>query len=224
MASTVIYSSGYPGITKPLEQQVSIGSDGVVKASAAFLVSTPAQERSYQLSSSIDKNIFTMLQEQDLQGLFVESRNLEKVNGLKYLRLSCIGVVNPPIVTTSVSVSARSFSKSIETSQNSTLAFSFDYLSETTTASVVVVEGKEISLSPKSPAVTAIWNRDGTGRIYGNSVWGQDKGEELGEIIVDSYGGTAPAVACYPRIITTTTEEVSMRIKKITKTLEFVFE
>lgn len=224
MASTVIYRSGYPSLTKPLEQQVTIGSDGLVKVTASFLVSTAAQERSYAIASAIDKNLFTMLQEQDLQGLFVESRSLEKSNGLKYLRLSCVGAVNPPVVATSVSVSARSFSKSVQTSNDTTLAFSFDYLAETTTASTTLVEGKEFAFSPRSPSVTSIWNRDGTGRIFAGSIWGQNKGEELGEIIVDSYGGTKLAVNCYPRIIPTTSEETAVRIKKITKTLEFVFE
>jgi hypothetical protein len=118
MPATVIYKQGFPSLSQPVETSASIGADGLVTGSAVFLVGPAApattllSTASLTIGKPISTSLFSGLRDVVLQGLFIETRNLEKRNGLTYLRLGVVGALNPPIVELKRDTSPRGFSKS----------------------------------------------------------------------------------------------------------------
>jgi hypothetical protein len=215
MPATVIYKFGYPSGATPVETSASVGSDGMVTGTALFVVGPTVP--SYAINAAVSPSLFSALRGVRLQGLFVESRSLEKRNGLNYLRIGVVGAVNPPVFQTRRDVSPRSISKSqnfLVGSEDVTRVFSFDYHGETYSTSTVCVAGSAVAVPVPTPRSLGIWNRSGDGIILNT----QEQGEEDSEPIIDIR------IVVRPRILTTETSEERSRIVRIVKSAQFVFE
>jgi hypothetical protein len=162
--------------------------------------------------------LFSGLRNVVLQGLFIDARNLEKRNGLTYLRLGVVGALNPPIVEIKRDVSPRGFSKSSTSGSNN--VFSFDYQAESYSASTVLTTGQVFTLSVPVPREINIWNISGSGAISRRQESGKYdqpnafQGENLG----------TQGIIARPRILTTESSEERAGIIRITKTSQFVYE
>jgi hypothetical protein len=221
MPATVIFKLGFPNLTSPVETSASIGADGLVTGSAVFLVApatTLLSTASLSIGTPISTSFFRGLRDVVLQGLFVETRNLEKRNGLTYLRLGVVGALNPPIVEIKRDVSPRGFSKSSTSGSNN--VFSFDYQAESYSANTVLTTGQVFTLSVPVPHEINIWNISGTGSISRRQESGKYdqpnalQGENLG----------TQGIIARPRVLTTETSEQRAGIIRITKTSQFVYE
>ena len=219
MPATVIYKSGFPNLERPVETSVSIGADGLVTGSAVFLVAPPApattilSTASLSIGTPISASFFSGLRDVVLQGLFIETRNLEKRNGLTYLRLGVVGALNPPIVELKRDVSPRGFSKSA-TVGSINVIFSFDYQAESYSASTVLTTGQAFSLTVPVPKAVNTWNISGTGFISRRGESGR----------YDSPPLTSSGIAARPRVLTTESSEERAGIIRLTKTSQFVYE
>ena len=225
MPSTVIFKQGFPSLTQPVETSASIGADGLVTGSAVFLVApatTLLSTASLRVGAPISASLFSGLRDVVLQGLFIETRNLEKRNGLTYLRLGVVGALNPPIVELKRDTSPRGFSKSESvvlfvidgqvTTDN--IIFSFDYQAESYSASTVLVAGQTFALTVPEPKAVNTWNISGRGFISRQGDSGQYDSPPLG------VGG----IIARPRVLTTESSEERTGIVRITKTSQFVYE
>jgi hypothetical protein len=221
MPATVIYKQGFPSLSQPVETSASIGSDGLVTGSAVFLVARPLRPRLFNrgpddIGSPISPGLFSGLTGVALQGLFIETRNLEKRNGLTYLRLGVVGALNPPIVELKRDTSPRGFSKSESivpfiingTPITENIIFSFDYQAETYTASTVLAKGQTFSLTVPEPRAVNTWNISGTGFISRRGESGR----------YDSPPLTSGRIAARPRVLTTESSEERAGIIRLTKT------
>jgi hypothetical protein len=207
MPATVQYKSGYPSTSRPFETSASIAADGLVSASASFIVSD-ASNSVFSVGSPISQRFFSPLAGARLSGLFVESRSIQKENGLWILQVNAVGAVNPPIVQNSVEVSPRSLNKTdqlVIEGNTIDLFLYFDYLAETTSASVVISNGSVFNFKPRTPRIVREWNRRG----------------------VTSYGiaGTNNAqLTAKLNILESETREERAGVVRITKTRQAIYE
>ena len=219
MPATVIFKQGFPNLNQPVETSASIGADGLVTGSAVFLVA-PAPPLTNILNTSsliigtpISASLFSGLRDVVLQGLFIETRNLEKRNGLTYLRLGVVGALNPPIVELKRDVSPRGFSKSAAVGDVNVI-FSFDYQAESYSASTVLAKGQTFSLAVPTPTVINIWNISGQGFISRRGESGS----------YDSPAITGGGIVAMPRVLSTEGSEERAGIVRLTKTSQFIYE
>jgi len=219
MPATVIFKQGFPNLERAVETSASIGADGLVTGSAVFLVA-PAAPATTLLSTAglsvgtpISASFFSGLRDVVLQGLFIETRNLEKRNGLTYLRLGVVGALNPPIVELKRDVSPRGFSKSASVGSVNVI-FSFDYQAESYSASTVLTTGQTFALTVPVPKAINTWNISGTGFISRRGESGR----------YDSPPLTSEGIAARPRVLTTESSEERAGIVRLTKTSQFVYE
>ena len=163
MPATVQYKSGYPSASRPIESSANIAADGLVSASASFIVSD-ASNSVFSVGSPISQGLFSPLAGARLSGLFVESRSIQKENGLWILQVNAVGAVNPPIIEKFVQVSPRSLNKTrqlVLEDETINLFLYFDYLAETTSASVVISKGSVFNFEAATPKIVREWNRRG---------------------------------------------------------------
>ncbi len=219
MPATVIFKQGFPNLERPVETSASIGADGLVTGSAVFLVAPAApattllSTASLSVGTPISASFFSGLRDVVLQGLFIETRNLEKRSGLTYLRLGVVGALNPPIVELKRDVSPRGFSKSASVGSLNVI-FSFDYQAESYSASTVLTKGQTFSLTVPVPKAVNTWNISGTGFISRRGESGR----------YDSPPLTSSGIAARPRVLTTESSEERAGIIRLTKTSQFVYE
>jgi hypothetical protein len=219
MPSTVILKSGFPSIAVPVETSASIGSDGLVSGSILFLVgpkSSPLNTAGLSIGTPISPQLFSGLRDVVLQGLFIETRNLEKRNGLTYLRLGVVGALNPPVVERKRDVSPRGFSKSSEE-----YVFSFDYQSESHTASTVLTTGQAFTLTVPRPREINVWNITGTGFI--SRIQESGKYDQPNALPSEQFVATQGIIA-RPRVLVNESSEQRVGIIRITKTAQFIYE
>ena len=222
MPSTVIFKQGFPSLSQPVETSASIGADGLITGSAVFLVANASSTAGLTIGSPISPGLFSGLSGVGLQGLFIESRSVERRNGLFYLRLGVVGAVSPPIVERKRDTSPRGFSKSESivpfvingTPTTENIIFSFDYQAESYSASTVLAKGQNFSLSVPVPKAVNTWNISGSGFI--------SKVGESGRY--DSPPVTSGRIIARPRVLTTESSEERAGIIRITKTSQFVYE
>lgn len=221
MPAKVIFKSGFPSIARPVETSTSIGADGLITGSAVFLIA-PAPSSAlistvgFSIGAPISPALFSGLRDVLLQGLFIETRNLEKREGLTYLRLGVVGAVNPPIVERRREVSPRGFSKSAEIDGRNVI-FSFSYQAETLTASTVLATGQAFGLTLPEPRSINEWNFVGGGSFTAN--------RGLADTFSGpSVAGRAGGVSVSPRILTSESSEDRVGITRITKTAQFIYE
>jgi hypothetical protein len=223
MPAIVKYKSNYPSLTRPFESSASIAADGLVTGIASFLVSDASNDF-FQINSPVDQTLFSSLSDARLSGLFVEARSVQKRGGLWILQVKVVGAVNPPVIERRVDISPRSLNKSeerIADGDNNTLTFSFDYSSETTTASTVIARSQNFNFSAARPKVVNIWNRNGSGVISRQGVIGLDQGQVTTEI-GRRYAKTL--IVVYPRILSNETREERAGVVRISKTSQFIYE
>jgi hypothetical protein len=212
MPSTVIYKEGYPSAARPVETQASIESSGMINGTATFIVDAQqASAHGWAHGKAIAQSLFNSLRGVQVQGLFVDSLNLEKRGGLFTLRVGVIGAVNPPIVETAIDVSPRSISKSVSVG-SATFTGSFDYLAETRTASVVIAKNSQFLLTIPRPQLLSIFNRQGVIFTSGENETNFGTGPSIGSITARE------------RIITTETRQGRNNIVTVTKTSQFIYE
>jgi hypothetical protein len=215
MPSTVIFKTGYPSASRPVETQASIESSGMINGSATFIVDEQqANTHGWFHGKAIAKSLFNSLRGVQVQGLFVDSLDLEKRGGLFTLKVGVIGAVNPPIIQTNVDVSPRSISKTVTQPAlgeipAQTDTGSFDYLAETWSASVVLASNSKFLLTVPTPKVVSIFNRQGI--IYTSGPNETNFFEE----------GT---VTARERILTTETRQERNNIVTVTKNSQFIYE
>lgn len=212
MPATIHYKSGFPSAQTPVETTARIADDGLITGSAVFVVAAGAQ--SYQVNSAITPAIFPGLAGVRLGGLYVESRQLEKRGGIYTLTLGVVGALASPVVLRKKDVFPRSASKTA-TINDEVVTASFDYSSETTTASVVTAGSRTQEPTPETPRPVDRWNVRGSKiAILNAGVSGEVAG---GSSAVDR-------VVFYGRILTNTSREERAGIVRIIKTSQFVYE
>ena len=229
MAAAIQYKVGYPSAAKPLETSAVVHEDGLVTGSALFLVQATSstqvlreleQDRAYPINTAISPALFSSLKHVSLQGLFVESRSIEKRSGLLFLRINVVGALNPPVLRTFRDVSPRSISKSINLEERAEV-FSFDYHGETYTVTAYLAEGAKTVIEVPTPSVLSIWNKRGSGIIFSQ----QEQGElDAADVVTNASLATYGKIIVRPRILTNETKEQRSGIHKITKTSQFVYE
>jgi hypothetical protein len=220
MPATVQYKSGYPSTARAFETSANIASDGLVTGTASFLVPNSGYG-AFAVNSAFNQSLIPSLQGAQLSGLFVESRTTEKRGGLWIVRVNVVGAVNPPVVERKVDVSPRSLNKSEEVmtiiedeEEVRTVAFSFDYTAQTTSASTVMTNGQAFNFDAIAPNVVNVWNRSGRGFIAESGVLGQNQGAPIGR----------QGIIVYPRVLLSETREERAGIVRINKTAQFIYE
>ena len=213
MAATIRYASQFPSTFVPHEHSVSIGQDGIVSVAASFIIS-PAEKTAWPVNFPVPPSLFSSLEDQKMQGLFVESRQLERAQGLWRLRLQLVGVVSPNVVEYRSDMSPRSFSKSIETSSRTEI-FSFDYLAESTTASTAYVAGNTVQCVPPSPKLVSVWNIAGNGYVQPYNPNVENKPPEYAD---------PNALTARPVVLTSTQKEERAGIVRVSVTNQLVYQ
>jgi hypothetical protein len=213
MAATIRYASPFPSTFVPHEHSVSIGQDGIVSVAASFIIS-PAEKTAWPVNFPIPPSLFSSLEDQKMQGLFVESRQLEQSQGLCRLRLQLVGVVSPNVVEYRSDMSPRSFSKSVETSTRTEI-LSFDYLAETSTATTVYVAGGIVPCVPRAPKLISLWNIVGRGNIRQYNPDAENQPPEY----VDPNALTAS-----PVVLTSTQREERAGIVRLSVSTQLVYQ
>jgi hypothetical protein len=211
MPATVQYKSGYPSASRPIESSSSIAADGLVSASASFIVAD-ASSGAFLVGSPISQGLFSPLTGARLSGLFVESRSIEKKNGLWLLRINAVGAVNPPIIENSVEVSPRSLNKTdqlVTLEGTVDLFLYFDYLAETTSASVVISKGSVFNFEAATPKIVREWNRRG---FTGFGIAGA------------GLPGPQTLLTATLKILESETREERAGVVRITKTRQAIYE
>jgi hypothetical protein len=212
MPSTVIFKSGYPSAAQPVETQASIQSNGMISGIATFVLGkNQASGHGWAQGRAIAASLFNSLRGVQVQGLFVDSLNLEKRGGLFTLRVGVIGAVNPPIVEEAIDVSPRSISKSSSV-EGLTITGSFDYLAETRTVSAVIANRSRFSPPIAQPKLLSIFNRQGLIFTTGANETNFGQRPSIGSITARE------------RIITTETRQNRNNIVTVTKTSQFIYE
>ena len=167
MPSTVIFKSGYPSSTKPVEQSASINALGIVTVSAKFV--TTSNTTPFQVGQKFFPSFFSCLSGSPVLSLAVESVQLQKQNGLDLAEVQLIGILRDLKIVKSSEFSLRSFSKTAQFvgSEGTTdVTFSFDYYSESITWSWAVLTGFGITVTPPAAArFGPIFNQRGQGSI-----------------------------------------------------------
>jgi hypothetical protein len=208
MPATVQYKTGYPSSSRPIESSANIAADGLVSASASFIVSD-ASNSVYSVGSPISQGLFSPLAGARLSGLFVESRSIQKENGLWILQVNAVGAVNPPIIENSIQVSPRSLNKTaqlVTPEETVDLFLCFDYLAETTSASVVISKGSVFNFEAATPRIIREWNRRG---VTGYGIAGT---------------GAGPLLTATLNILESETREERAGVVRITKSRQAVYE
>jgi hypothetical protein len=213
MAATIRYASPFPSTFVPHEHSVSIGQDGIVSVAASFIIS-PVEKAAWPVNFRVPPSLFSSLEYQKLQGLFVESRQLEQAQGFCRLRLQLIGVISPNVVEYRSDMSPRSFSKSVETSTRTEI-LSFDYLAETTTATTAYVAGNVVPCVPPAPKLVSVWNIVGNGNIRPYNPDVENKPSEY----IDPN-----ALIANPVVLTSTQKEERSGIVRISVTNQLVYQ
>jgi hypothetical protein len=219
MPSTIQYKSGYPSEAKPVETSASVASNGLITGVAQFVVASGSG--AYPINSSINSNIFPALYGVGVQGLFVETRTVEKRGGLTFLRVGVVGATNPPLFVETLEISPRGFNKSetflpeTEEGEPITETFSFDYLAETTSTSTVCAQGSVLAIPVKNPNAVDRWNVRGPGVVL---KYNPEDGDVAPPTSVDQ------TIIAYPRILTSETRERRGGIVLINKSKQFVYE
>jgi hypothetical protein len=90
--------------------------------------------------------------------------------------------------------------------------FSFDYSSQTTSASTVITDGEAFGFEATTPIVVNVWNRTGRGFISKTGITGEEAAPPQGVVVV------------YPRILLSETREMRAGIVRINKTAQFIYE
>jgi len=207
MAATIQYKTGYPSLTKPFENSASVAADGLVTGTASFVVPSESPN-AFQVNSPVSQLLFSSLAQARLSGLFVESRSIERRNGLWILRVNIIGATNPPVVERRVEVSPRSLNKTAQLTVNDEtidLSLSLDYLAETTFASTVIAAGQSFDFEAKEPQIVYEWNRRG---VTSFGLAGADNGELTAQL----------------NVLRSETREEKAGIVRITKTAQAIYE
>jgi hypothetical protein len=223
MPATVQYKSGYPSTSLAFETSASIASDGLVTGAASFLVPNSSYG-AFAVNSTFNQSLIPSLQGAQLSGLFVESRSTEKRGGLWIVRVNVVGAINPPVIERKVDISPRSLNKSEQrliNAENLTFTFSFDYSSETTSATTVIARGQDFTFAATTPRIVNIWNKNGAGVISQGGVAGEEEGEATTEI---GFVNRQTAIVVYPRILLNETREERAGIVRINKTAQFIYE
>ena len=208
MPATLIYKSGYPSTSSAVETSATIGADGLVTGAAVFVVAESSS--AFPVNSVITKNLFSALNGVVLQGLFVESRSLEKRGGLHFLRLGVVGALNPPVFEEKREISPRSLNKSLGEE-----TFSFDYLAETISVSTVLTRGNITRVPIKNPNVVDRWNVAGRGVIL---PWNPERGDAAPPDTINNF------IIAYPRILASESREERAGIVRITRSAQFIYE
>jgi hypothetical protein len=214
MPAIIRYKSGYPSTSRAFETSANIASDGLVTGTASFLVSTSSYN-AFAVNSGFDQSLIPSLEGARLSGLFVESRSVEKRGGLWIVRVNVVGAVNPPVVERKIDISPRSLNKS-ENRADDTITFSFDYSSETTSASAVLASRQSFDFNANTPQVVNVWNIAGSGIISSAGVGGIREGRGI--------SANRLFIVVYPRILFSETREERAGIVRITKTAQFIYE
>jgi hypothetical protein len=163
------------------------------------------------VGAPISPQLFSALGGARLSGLFIESRSLEKENGLWILQVNAVGAVNPPIIENSVEVSPRSLNKTdqiVLSGETIDLFLYFDYLAETTSASVVVSKGTVFNFEAREPKILKEWNRRG---ITGFGIAGPGQ------------SGPQTLITATLDILRSETRQESAGVVRITKTRQAVY-
>lgn len=152
MPATLIYKTGYPSRTKPVEQSASIDALGIVTVSASFLVdpyTTP-----FQVGQQISPSSFSCLSGAQVVGLAVESVQSKKENGLGICQVQLIGLLRDIKIVKSSEMSLRTFSKTEQFvgEETTDLTLSFDYYSESITWSWAILTGFNTTITPPNTA------------------------------------------------------------------------
>jgi hypothetical protein len=207
MPTIVHYNLDYPSLTKPFENSANATADGLVTGTASFVVPSESPN-AFRVNSPVSQLLFSSLAQANLSGLFVESRSIEKRNGMWILRVNVIGATNPPVVERRVEVSPRSLSKTAQITVNDAtidLSLSLDYLAETTFASTVIATGQSFEFEAKEPQIVFEWNRRG---VTSFGLAGTDNGE----------------LAAQLNVLRSETREEKAGIVRITKTAQAIYE
>ena len=217
MPATIIYKTGFPSTSTPIETSATIASDGFVTGAATFVV--PSGSTAYPVNSNINQNLFSTLNGVVLQGLFVETRSLEKRGGLNFLRIGIVGVINPPVFEEKREISPRSLNKSqsfaAPNQEFVTKTFSFDYLAETVSVSAVFARGTTTDVPVRNPTVFDRWNISGEGLILN---YNPERGDAAPPDSINQR------IIAYPRILSSESREERAGIVRITKSAQFIYE
>lgn len=214
MPATVIYKLGYPSNGQPVETSATIGSDGLITGSAVFVVASGSNI--YPINSPVNQGLFSSLQGTAVQNLVVSSRSLRKRNGLFFLDINVVGVINPPIVTVQVETAPRSLSKQRVDDNDNAIVGGFDYLAERCTARCVYAASTTFNFAPPTPKATQIYNVVGDIAIVNENGFAQ---LGLGTSIFSNAALTATS-----RILTSESTQIENGIKTHTKTAEFIYQ
>lgn len=215
MPSTVIYKSGYPSSTKPVEQSASINALGIVTVSAQFVI-TP-HTTPFQVGQKFSPSFFSCLSGSPVLGLAVESVQFQKQNGLGLAQVQLIGLLRDLKIVKSSEFSLRSFSKTAQFvgSQGTTdVTFSFDYYSESVTWSWAVLTGFGTTVTPPATArFGPSFNRSGQGSITQIVGSGLPPAQTISQLVTVS-----------PVYITTKTEEERGNITTYSATVLAIYQ
>lgn len=172
MSATIIYASGYPSVSKPLETKCNVAQNGLVTATALFL--PKPDEAGLPIGSPISHLLWPALRKENIQArLFVSARSVEKVGGIEYLRISATGAVYPQMFATSKSLQTRSFTAHRPAFTNTlwngmqievpATGVSFLSTIEIYTTSTTYVSGSGSLPEPPRPRILSVFARKQTG-------------------------------------------------------------
>jgi hypothetical protein len=150
MPSTVIYKSGYPSASKPVQQSGSIDANGIASGRATFIPGPNA--RPFAAGTRLNSDVFTAFGGIQLSALLVESVSYRKEHGLHYCDVEVIGTTAAPVITKTSDWSVRSYNVSFDLINGTTAFYSFDYYAETITWSWVVAVGAVSRVTPPTEA------------------------------------------------------------------------
>jgi hypothetical protein len=165
MPST-IHRKNTGGLTL-LSAPVSVTDDGLVSVSARFLLSSPGEAENFTPNYPYATSSFAGLPRLQ-NGLFVQSRNIRKENGLYMADVQLVGALNPPQYKLSSTTDTRNFVGTLpDTYANfgdfllSWRPFETDYTSPTVTVTAVVRKGTRIESGRGSETFGLFNRRDG---------------------------------------------------------------
>jgi hypothetical protein len=148
MPST-IHRKNTGGLTL-LSAPVSVADDGLVSVSARFLLSSPSEAENFTPNYTYATSSFAGLPRLQ-NGLFVQSRNVRKENGLYMADVQLVGALNPPQYKLSSSTDTRNFVGTLPSTYAnfgdfllSWRPFETDYISPTVTVTAIVRKGTRL--------------------------------------------------------------------------------
>lgn len=213
MPATIIFKSGWPKTSQPIEANASVGSDGLVTGAAKFLVESGSS--AYPPNSAVPASLFKSLNGTQSQGsLYVDQRSLETKQGITTLTISVVGALNPPVLTYSSSSSIGSYSETKTYGDENELSnvFSINYIAETTSVSYWKNKTSNFTITPKRAQLIQTFGKSGNGQLYG-----PDDSAKVG----DGLGEKGFVSRFLTRVETKTFEERS-NLEKVTVTQQLV--